>query len=324
MKRREFLGLVSGASAWPLAASALESVPVVGFLSARSPSESIPLVETFRRGLRQMGLAEGKNVNIVFRWAEGQYARLPDLAKELADLPVSVIFAAGGSPAALAAKASTSSVPIVFVTSDPINLGLVASLSHPGGNTTGISNLATDLPSKSTQLLKQLRPDAKAITYLVNPANPTASPNIVQASEGASALGVELRVIRAGALQEIDDAFADMARLGVVALEVMADAFFDTQLERIVELSAKYRIAGCYPWRDYVVAGGMMSYGTSLADSYRQAGIYAGRIIKGERPADLPVMQPIKIELVLNLKTAATLGIAVPPQLLAVADEVIE
>jgi ABC-type uncharacterized transport system substrate-binding protein len=169
-----------------------------------------------------------------------------------------------------------------------------------------------------------LQPDAKTIAYLINPANPTASRDTVQASERASALGVELRVIRAGTPQEIDDAFADMARRGVVALQVMADAFFDTQRERIVELSAKYRIAGCYPWRDYVVAGGMMSYGTNLVDSYRQAGIYAGRIIKGERPADLPVMQPTKIELVLNLKTAATLGIAVPPQLLAVADEVIE
>jgi putative ABC transport system substrate-binding protein len=324
MKRREFLGLVGGAAVWPLTASALESVPVVGFLSARSPSESTPLVESFRRGLRQMGLAEGKNVNIVFRWAEGQYARLPDLAKELANLPVSVIFTAGGSPAALAAKASTSSVPIVFVTTDPVNLGLVASLSHPGGNTTGISNLAADVPSKSTQLLKQLLPDAKTIDHLINPANPTASRDIVQASEGASALGVELRVIRAGTPQEIDDAFADMARRGVVALQVMADAFFDTQRDRIVELSAKYRIAGCYPWRDYVVAGGMMSYGTNLVDSYRQAGIYAGRIIKDERPADLPVMQPTKFELVLNLKTAVALGIAVPPQLLAVADEVID
>ncbi|MGY3341426.1 MULTISPECIES: ABC transporter substrate-binding protein [unclassified Bradyrhizobium] len=324
MKRREFLGLVGGSAVWPLAASAVESVPIVGFLSARSLSESAPLVESFRRGLRQMGLVEGKNVNIVFGWAEGQYSRLPDLAKELVNLPVSVIFAAGGSPAALAAQASTSSVPIVFVMSDPVNLGLVASLSHPGGNTTGISNLASDLPSKSTQLLKQLRPDAKAIAYLVNPANPTASPNTTQASEAASVLGVELRMAHAGTLQEIDDAYADMARLGVVALQVMADAFLDTRLERIIELSAKYRIAGCYPWRDYVVAGGMMSYGTNLTDSYRQAGIYAGRIIKGERPADLPVLQPTKIELVLNLKTAATLGIAVPPQLLAVADEVIE
>src|SRR5262249_49434871 len=234
-----------------------------------------------RRGLRQMGLFEDKNVNIVFRWAEGRYEQLPDLAANLVSLPVNVIFTSGGSLVALAAKAATSSIPIVFVASDPVNFGIVASLSHPGGNATGISNLATDLPSKSTQLLRQLRPDAKAIAYLVNPASPFASANAKQASEAAAALGVELRVLGAGTVREVDDAFAEMKRSGILALEVMADAFLDSQRERVVELSTTNGIAGCYPWRDYVQAGGMMSYGTNLADSYRQAGIYTGRIIRG-------------------------------------------
>jgi len=325
VKRREFIILLGGAGAgWPLVAAAQQPVPVVGFLSGRSQSESAELVESFRRGLRQMGLTDGRNVTIVFRWADGQYDRLPGLAASLVNLPVNVIFTAGGSPVALAAKAVTTSLPIVFVASDPVNFGLVASLSHPGGNTTGISNLGTDLPSKTTQLLRQLRPDVKTIALLINPTNLSASVAAKQALEAARALGVELRVIGAQTLQEIDNAFAEMARRGIVVLEVPPDAFLDSQRERIVELSAKNRITGCYPWRDYAVAGGLMSYGTNLADSYRQAGIYAGRIIKGERPADLPVMQPTKIELVLNLKTAGALGIAVPPQLLAIADEVIE
>ena len=324
MQRREFIALLGGIAAWPPAARAQQSVPVVGFLSGRSESESAELVESFRRGLRQMGLTEGKNVTIVFRWADGQYDRLLGLAASLVNLPVNVIFAAGGSPVALAAKAATSSIPIVFVAGDPVNSGIVASLSHPGGNATGISNLATDLPSKSTQLLRQLRPDVKTIALLINPTNLSASVQAKQASEAANALGVELHVIGAETLQEIDKGFAEMSRLGISVLEVPADAFLDSQRERIVELSARNGITGCYPWRDYAVAGGLMSYGTNLADSYRQAGIYGGRIIKGEKPADLPVTQPTKIELVLNLKTAGALGIAVPPQLLAIADEVIE
>jgi putative tryptophan/tyrosine transport system substrate-binding protein len=298
------------------------AMPVVGFLSSRSPAESSSLVESFRKGLRQIGLVEGQNAAITFRWAEGRYERLPALASELVDLPVAVLFAAGGSPTALAAKAATSTIPVVFITSDPVGLGLVASLSHPGGNVTGISNLATDLPSKSTELLKQLVPGANAIAYLVNPTNLSADANSKQASLAASALGIQLRVLKAGTPRELDEVFAELARLRIVALEVMADAFLDSQRERIVELSAQNRIVGCYPWRDYVLAGGMMSYGTNLSDSYRQAGIYAGQILRGEKPSELPVMQPTKIELVLNLKTAKTLGIAVA--LLAIADEVIE
>jgi putative tryptophan/tyrosine transport system substrate-binding protein len=326
MRRREFIMLIGGVAAGcPLATRAQQTAtPVVGFLSSRSPSESSVLIDSFRKGLRQLGSVEGQNVNIAFRWADGQYERLPALASELVDLPVAVLFAAGGSPAAFAAKEATSTIPVVFITSDPVSLGLVASLNKPGGNLTGISNLATDLPSKSTELLKQLVPTANAIAYLVNPTNFSAEANARQASLAAKALGVELRVLKARTSRELDDAFSELAQHRIVALEIMADAFFDSHRERIVELSARNGIAGCYPWRDYVLAGGMMSYGTNLSDSYRQAGIYAGRILRGEKPSDLPVMQPTKIELVLNLKTAKTLELTVAPTLLAVADEVIE
>jgi len=326
MRRREFIGLIGGAAAgWPFTTRAQQTaIPVVGFLSSRSPSESSGPVNSFRKGLRQIGFVEGQSVAIAFRWAEGRYDRLAALASELVDLSVAVLFAAGGSAAALEAKAATSTIPVVFVSSDPVSLGLVASLSHPGGNVTGISNLSSELPSKSTELLKQLVPGANAIAYLVNPTNPTAEHDRKQASLAASVLGIELRVLNAETPRELDEAFAELVRLRIVALEVMADAFFDGQRERIVESSAQHGIVGCYPWRDYVLAGGMMSYGTNLLDSYRQGGLYVGRILRGEKPSDLPVMQPTKIELVLNLKAARTLGIAVSPTLLAIADEVIE
>ena len=326
MQRREFITLIGGAAAvWPVAARAQQkAMPVVGFLSSRSPSESSSLADSFRRGLRQIGFVEGQSVIIAFRWAEGRYDRLPALATELIDLPVTSLFAAGGSPTALAAKGATSTIPIVITSADPVGLGLVASLSHPGGNVTGISNLSSDLPSKSTELLKQLVPEANEIAYLVNPTNRNAEPNWKQASLAASVLEIKLRVFNAATTRELDEAFAEIAKRRIVALEVMSDAFFDSQSERIVELSTHNKIVGCYPWRDYVLAGGMMSYGTNLLDSYRQAGIYTGRILRGEKPSELPVMQPTKIELVLNLKTAKTLGMTVPPTLLAIADEVIE
>ncbi|OKO75180.1 hypothetical protein AC629_34255 [Bradyrhizobium sp. NAS80.1] len=326
MRRRDFVRLVSGlAGAWPLVVRGQRAAtPVVGFLSGRSLSESAGLIDSFRKGLRQSGFVEGQNVNIAFRWADGRYERLPALASELVDLPVAGLFAAGGSPAALAAKAATSTIPVVCLTTDPVGLGLVASLSHPGGNVTGISNLASDLPGKSTELLKRLIPAANVIGYLVNPTNPSYELHVRQASLAASALGVELRAINAATPQEVADAFAELARRRIIALSVMADAFLDSQRDRIVALSIQNSIAGCYPWRDYVLAGGMMSYGTNLPDSYEQAGIYVGRILRGEKPSDLPVLQPTKLELVLNLKAAKTLGVTVPPTLLAIADEVIE
>lgn len=326
MHRRAFMMLIGGAATVrPLATRAQQApTSVIGFLSGRSASESSGLIDSFRNGLRQMGFVEGQNANIAFRWADGSYERLPALASELVALPVAVLLAAGGTPAALAAKAATSTIPVVCLTTDPVGLGLVASLSHPGGNVTGISNLASDLPGKSTELLSRLMPAANVIAYLVNPTNPSSVAQARQASLAANALHVELRVINAGTSQELADAFAELAKRRIVALGVMADAFLDSQRERIVALSAQNGIAGCYPWRDYVLAGGMMSYGTNLPDSYRQAGIYVARILRGEKPADLPVLQPTKIELVLNLKTARTLDIVVPPTLLAIADEVIE
>jgi len=325
MKRRDFVVGMGMAAILPRAAHAQRpSLPVIGVISGRSAVESSALIEAFRRGLRQMDLVQGQNVAIEFRWADGRYERLPELATELAKLPVSVMFAAGGGPPASAAKAAASTIPVVFVASDPVRLGLVASLNHPGGSVTGISNLATDLPGKSTELLKQLVPDAKVIGYLLNPTNLSAPGYAKQASSAARALGVELRVVKAQTPEQLDTAFAALAKDRISVVEVMADAFFDSNRDRIVELSAQNKIAGCYPWPDYVSSGGLMSYGTDLSDSYRQAGIYVGRILRGEKPSDLPVMQPIKIHLILGLKTAKQLGIPVPPSLLAIADEVIE
>ncbi len=325
MRRRDFVAGIGMAAILPCAARAQRpSLPVVGVLSGRSAVESSALIESFRRGLRQMEFVEGRNIAIEVRWADGRYEKLPALATELAKLPVTVMFAAGGAPPAFAAKAASSTIPVVFVSSDPVNLGLVSSLNRPGGNVTGISNLASDIPSKSMELFKQLVPDAKVIAYLVNPSNLSAPANARQASSAASALGVELRIVNAQTPEQLDAAFAELAKERIPLLEVMADAFFDSHRDRIVALSAQNRIAGCYPWPDYVTSGGLMSYGTNLADSYRQAGIYVGRILRGEKPSELPVMQPTKIELVFNLATARRLGIAVPPTFLAIADEVIE
>jgi putative ABC transport system substrate-binding protein len=323
VKRREFITLLGGAAAWPLAAHA-QQAPVIGFLSSRSPGESADVVAAFRKGLRQMGFVEGQNTIIAFRWAEGHYERLPTLASDLIDQRVAVLFAAGGSPSVLAAKAATSTIPIVFVASDPVRHGVVASLNEPGGNVTGISPLSNEVVAKSVEMLKKMVPTADVMAYLVNPSNPNAEAVLKEALAAASALNIQLQAFNASTLGDLDDAFANLAKLRVGALGVMGEPFFDSQRDKLVELSARYGIAGCYPWREYVVAGGLMSYGTNLADSYRQAGIYAGRLLKGESPASLPVMQPTKFELVLNLKTANTLGISVPPTLLAIADEVIE
>jgi putative ABC transport system substrate-binding protein len=326
LRRREFLGVLGSATAaWSLAADAQQqSTRVVGFLSSRAPTESAGVIAAFRKGLREMGFVEGQNLVIAFRWAEGRYDHLPALASDLVDLHVEVLLAAGGSPSAVAAKAATSTIPVVFLAGDPVHLGLVASLNKPGGNVTGISNLSAELATKSVELLQEMVPAAKVIAYLVNPSNPIAETVSMQAQAAGSALGIQIHILNARTLSELDQAFETMAKLGIGALGVMPDPFLDSQRERLLELCARHKAAGCYAWREYVAAGGLMSYGTNLADSYRQAGIYAGRILKGERPADLPVMQPIKYELVLNLQTAKTLGLQVPPKLLALADEVIE
>jgi len=295
-------------------------------MSSRSPSESAGEVAAFRRGLAEAGFVEGQNLVIAFRWADGRYDRLPALAAELVELRVAVLFTAGGPPAALAAKAATSTIPIVFsAASDPVALGLVASINRPGGNVTGMGMLITEYAAKSAQLLKEMVPAAAMIAYLVNPSAGAVTEIYSKvAVTAASALGIQVHVLNASTEHDLDEAFASLVRLGAGGLVVQGEPFFFSQRDRIVALSARHAVAAIYNFREYVVAGGLMSYGASLPDSYRRAGIYVGRILKGERPADLPVMQPTKFDLTLNLKTAKALGLRVPDRLLAIADEVIE
>jgi len=326
MKRRTLIAGLGSAAAWPLAVRAQQAaMPVIGFLSSRSPGESAGVVAAFQQGLREAGFVEGQNLVIAFRWAEGRYDRLPALASNLVDLRVALIFAAGGQPSPLAAKAATTSIPIVFsAVNDPVELGLVSSLNRPGGNVSGMSMFGTGVYAKSAQLLKELVPTASTIGYLVNPSNPAAEAFSKDARTAASTLGVQVHVLNASAERELDEAFAALAKLGAGGLVVAGEPFFDSQRDRIVQLSARYATPAIYTFREYVVAGGLMSYGSSITDSYRRAGIYAGRILKGEKPADLPVQQPTKFELAINLKTAKALGLTVPLTLLGRADEVIE
>lgn len=325
MRRRDFISCMGSATVWPLAVRAQQlAMPVIGFLSSRSPGESANVVSAFRQGLRETGFVEGQNVLIAFRWAEGRYDQLAGLAAELVDLRVAVLFAAGGPPSALAAKAATKTIPVVFsAVNDPVRLGLVASLNKPGGNVTGMSLLTSEMVAKSTQLLKELVPTAAIIAYLVNPSNPSAELYANEATSTATALGITVRVLNASTDDDLDEAFASLPKMGITGLVVPAEPFFDSHRERIVALSKRYSIAAISSLREYVVAGGLVSYGASLPDSYRRAAIYAGRILKGDKPADLPVMQPTKYDLVINLKTVKALGLSVPQPLLA-SDEVIE
>jgi putative tryptophan/tyrosine transport system substrate-binding protein len=326
MKRRKFIALLGGAAAaWPLAARAQQSaMPVIGFLSSRSPGESAGVVAAFRDGLREGGFVEGQNLVIAFRWAEGHYDRLPGLAADLVGLRVAVLFAAGGPPSAFAAKAATSTIPVVFsAVSDALRLGLVSSLNRPGGNVTGMSFLNSEIIGKSSQL-KEMTPSAAVLAYLLNPSSPSTEIYAKEAPTVANALGIRVHLLHASTEQDLDEAFASLGKLGAGGLVVAAEPFFDSQRDRIVALAARYAVPMIANLREYVVAGGLMSYGASLPDLYRQAGIYVGRVLKGENPADLPVMQPTKFDLVLNLKTAKVLGLAVPDRLLALADEVIE
>jgi putative tryptophan/tyrosine transport system substrate-binding protein len=325
MKRRELITLLGGAAAWPLAARAQQpAMPVIGFLSSRSPGESAGVVAAFRDGLREGGFVEGQNLVIAFRWAEGHYDRLPGLAADLVGLRVAVLFAAGGPPSAFAAKAATSTIPVVFsAVSDALRLGLVSSLNRPGGNVTGMSFLNSEIIGKSSQL-KEMTPSAAVLAYLLNPSSPSTEIYAKEAPTVANALGIRVHLLHASTEQDLDEAFASLGKLGAGGLVVPAEPFFDSQRDRIVALAARYAVPMIANLREYVVAGGLMSYGASLPDLYRQAGIYVGRVLKGENPADLPVMQPTKFDLVLNLKTAKVLGLAVPDRLLALADEVIE
>ena len=325
IERRKFLATLGGAAAWPVAARAQQAaMPVIGFLSSRSPSESTGVVAAFRQGLGEMGFVEGRNLAIAFRWAEGHYDRLPALAAELVGLPVTLLFAAGGPPAAFAAKAATSTIPIVFsAVGDPVELGLVPSLNKPGGNITGMAVFASALAAKRIELAKELIPSISVVSYLLNPSHPRSKIESTAGLSTARALGIELRVINASSETELDLSFTSLKQ-GVDVLIVAADPFFDSQRERIVALATRHGVAALYAWREYVLAGGLMSYGTDLPNSYRQAATYAGRILKGENAANLPVMQPTKFQLAVNLKTARALGLIVPPTLLARADEVIE
>jgi putative ABC transport system substrate-binding protein len=328
MRRRDFITLLGGAAAaWPFAARAQQpATPVIGFLSGRAPSESADAIDAFRRGLRESGFVEGQNLAIAFRWAEGRSERLAALAAELVELRVALLFAAGGTTSAFAAKAATQTIPIVFSSvPDPVGLGLVASLNRPGGNVTGMSAFYYELWAKCTELLKELVPSATAIVYLVDPTNPGQEASARrEAIAAASALNVQVHVVTASTERELDEGFASLAKLGARGAVLAAGPFFVSRRDRIAALAAQHRVATIYHFRDFVAAGGLASYGTSLTDSYRGAAIYVGRILKGEKPADLPVMQPTKFELVINLQTARALDIQVPPTLLAIADEVIE
>jgi putative ABC transport system substrate-binding protein len=325
VNRREFVTLLGGATAWPMAARAQQQVPVVGFLNGASPTELSARVAAFRDGLAERGYVEGNNVAVEYRWGLGQYDRLPDIAVDLVRRGVAVIAATGGVPSVRAAKAATSTIPIVFTMGgDPVALGLVQSLNHPGGNVTGVTLISGEIGSKRVALLRDLLPGAKALGILLNSATPASEAEAAAAERAARAVGWHVTLSRVGRELDFASAFRLLERERVDALLVTTDPVFESQRDRIVALAANYAMPAIYALREYAVAGGLMTYGASINDVYRQAGLYAGRILKGEKPADLPVIQSSKFELVLNLRTARTLGIEVPPTLLATADDVIE
>ena len=325
MRRREFIALLSGAIAWPGAARAQQpAMPVIGSLSGASLRERAPLLVAFRKGLSESGYIEGQNVAIEYLWAEGQYHRLPALAAELVNRQVAVIAALDG-PAALAAKAATTTIPIVFNTGiDPVAAGLVGSLERPGGNLTGVNMIAGPLPAKQFGLLHEVIPANRIIALLINPSNANAERDVAIVQEAARAVGRQVLVTRAVTENDFETAFATLVRDGAGALLVNSDVFFTSQRDRIVALAALHAIPLMGAWREWSFAGGLMSYGPSLATAEHQVGVYTGKILRGAKPADLPIIQPITFELVINLKTAKALAVTIPPGVLAIADEVIE
>jgi putative tryptophan/tyrosine transport system substrate-binding protein len=326
VRRREFIALLGSAvvAANPFAARAQHALPVVGFANSGSVQTLALMAAAYRKGLEEAGFVEGKNVLIESRWADGQYDRLPGFISDLIKSKVAVIMA-GGPPAALAAKAETSTIPIVFTTGDnPVQTGLVTNLGRPGGNVTGVHVLFTELESKKLGLLRDVVPQADVVAALVNQTRPVATSQTAELQAAAQKFGQRIQIIPAATDQDLEPAFASMAQLKVGALIVGADPFFNSRRDQIVSLAARHRIPAIYEQRSFVAAGGLMSYGTNLADAYRQAGIYTARILKGEKPADMPVIQSTKFELVLNLKTAKTLSLNIPSGLLTIADEIIE
>src|ERR1035437_1241237 len=325
MRRREFFTVIGGAAVWPLAARAQQpTLPVIGFLNVASQEGYTHYVAAFRDGLKESGYVDGQNVAIEYRWAEGHYDRLPDMAADLARRRVSVIVA--NPPANLAAKTATSTIPIVFTTaSDPVQIGLVPNMRRPGGNVTGVSQLNASLGPKWLELAHELMPTATAVALLVNPNDPSRAEKLSREVQAAAVrLGLQLHILRAGTEAEIGAAFAGFAQLKAGVLVIGADAFFNTNSKLLAELSLQYAVPAIYEYNEFTRAGGLMSYGGNIKESYRWAGIYTGRILKGEKPADLPVQQSTTVELIINLKTAKALGVTVPLSLLGRADQVIE
>jgi putative tryptophan/tyrosine transport system substrate-binding protein len=324
MKRREFISLLGGVAAWPLAARAEQTIPLIGFLyTDQTSSEAAPFIAAFHQGLREAGFIEGQNVTVEYRWVGRQYDRLPAIAAEMVHRQVAVIV--GNTPPALAAKKATSTIPIVFFSgTDPVKLGLVASFNRPGGNATGVSFWSSALEAKRLGLLHELLPQATVIAALVDPNFLTTADQLDALQSAARAVGKQIRVLRVSTEKELDDGFATFAQQRPDALIVAAAPFFTARRKELVASADRHRLAAIYSWREFPAAGGLMSYGSSFTDAFRQVGVYTGRILKGEKPADLPVLQPTKYELIINTTTAKALGLTIPDKLLALADEVIE